>query len=210
MIDVRAGSVPRILVFGFLLVGMLLAGCRTYGRYGNAEETLEQIRRSNDRFAEELQRARRDLDLLIEAAEEDSSLRAYAERYRSLLRAHEALLAENRELEQRLAESAASYRELHRVFHAILSEERLVRDQYASLYEAIAQQGDTTPAISDTLTPGQPSVAGRYVYVPVFYERLLYANQTLSMQEALRRQRTGEAPEVLPGGEATPDMEQDQ
>lgn len=213
MINVQAGSTPRILVFGFLMAGMLLAGCRTYGRYGNAEETLEQIQGSSERFSEDLQRARRDLDLLTEAAEEDPSLRPYAERYRQLLLTHEALLEEVRELEQRLEEGNNSYRELHRVFHAILSEEQGVRNRYASVHEAIARQGDTTAAASDTLVAaGDPRVAaGRYVFVPVYYERLRNANQTLSMQEALRLQRTGgEAPEMLPGGEAAPDTGQEE
>lgn len=205
MINAQAGPAPRILVFGFLLAGMLLAGCRTYGRYDNPEKTLEQIQRSNERFSEELQRARRDLNLLTDAAQGDSSLRAYAEQYRQLLLAHEALLDENRELQQRL-EGGASYRELHRVFHAILSEERIIRNQYASLHEALARQDSEGVAASDTFATVDPRfTGGRYVYIPVFYERLRHARQALSMREALRRQGTGgEAPELLPGGEEAP------
>ncbi len=188
------------------LLGVVLAGCRTYGEYGSTEETFEQILLANEAFAEGLQRARADLNLLEAVAAGDPVLQLAAEKYRTLLLNHEAILAENRELAAHFEEDDLdSYRDLHAAFGAILAEQDVIYGQYAALREAIAELGDT-PAPPDSLFNVEPRFTKvRYRYVPLYYQRVRNSTRQLTMREAIRRSGRArppldlEAPERLPG-----------
>ncbi len=163
-----------------LAIALALTGCRSYGGdYGNTEETYEQLLVTNRLFAEDLERARADMNLLARAAQDDPDLEEHAEQWRRLLLFHEAALEENHELAADA--DADDYRSVHRLYGAALSEGRLVRNQYQSLLRAIAQVGDTTEA-----EPFRMYTEAQYWVAPTYYERVQSAQERLTMRQALQ------------------------
>lgn len=164
---------------------------------------MEQIREANRLFAESLQRAQSDLNVLERAAASDAALDSHVKRYQTILTVHEAILAENREVADRVADEVGfnwrsleigSYRELNHALGAILAEEKLVRQQYTSFRNALLRQGDTTQVVRR----GEYE-EGRYAITPIFYARVRNAAAPLTMREVLAlRQQT------RPGGDQAP------
>lgn len=175
------GWIHRLLC-GLALV-VLLAGCRTYGRYGTEAETYDQIQRANELFARELERARADLELLQQAASSNSMLTPYAERYAAIVARHQAFLEQHRALAGTLAEHQGNYRVLHQGYGSILSEQNVVQDQYTNLLVRLKRtatmQAETVP------------VEGRYQVAPQYYLRLQYANERLTVRDVLSSLQEG-------------------
>lgn len=185
---VWAPSRLRTLLTLLLVMGAL-AGCRSYGSHGAEEATMEQIREANRLFAESLQRAQSDLNVLQRAAAEDASLEPHVEKYQNILTVHEAILAENREVADRVAGEVGfnwstlevgSYRTLNRALGAISAEEKLVRQQYASFRNALVREGEAVPVVRR----GEYE-EGRYAITPLFYARARNAAAPPSMREVL-------------------------
>lgn len=179
---------------GWMLVLLVLGGCRTYGAYDNEEQTLEEIAEANAVFADELERARADLATLDAAASGDARLAEPAVVFGATLALHELALAAHLLAAEEVDDD--DYRELHRLYGAIISDQQIIRDQYAYALAGLDTSVAATPA-------EDPGMQARYYVVPPYYERIRQANERLSVTERLRR--AGQAPGyVAPSGGLVP------
>lgn len=197
-----------------LLAGsiVMLAGCRSYGRYDAKEKMLPEMRQSVQQFTSDLKRARANLDLLQQAAADDSTLRVVADEYDRAVARHEEMLNENQQILSRFQQDdLPSYRDVHRIFGAMLSEHQAARNRYRSLIKAVRYPGitqrlearaDTGQAgmrrsLPDTLLHARDETftEGRYYVAPIFYERMQSAGSDMTMRQALaeRQQRRTQA-----------------
>lgn len=214
--DVRLPGSPWASWGALLAMAALaLAGCRTYGGYDSTEKMLPQMQQSVRSFGEDLQRARANRALLVEAAEGDSVLRAVAQEFGRAVQHHEQVLEENRAILDRFEEDLGSYRTMHRAYGAMLSEHEAARKRYRSLVRAVRYPGVTQTfeapsggrtggqlrALPDTLprTRAENFTEGRYYMAPIFYDQVQSANTELTMRQALtarsrRESRPGTSP----------------
>ncbi|NBC15754.1 MAG: hypothetical protein GVY18_00385 [Bacteroidetes bacterium] len=168
-----------VLVVG---LGMLVTGCRTYGGYGTEAETLEQIQQTVDRFADALDRARGNLSLLQDAANDNAAYADAAEKYAEAVAAHEAALAYARDLSEEAAADPGDYRLLSRAYGAIVTDLRLAGDRYTRITDVLQQTLQTPEALPGGMTLAQRWVravplVSRYQVRPPYYERVDYAQQ---------------------------------
>lgn len=176
----------RAFLAGCLLAVSLLGGCRTYGGYGSEAATYAQIQKANQRFEQDLARAQAELSTLESASE--PLLQTLADRFARIVEAHEAILDEHKQLAEQLSEGS-SYRALHRTYGAIVVEQRVLRAQYQELLEHVydAFPADTT---SVTAVVEQP-----YALIPPYYARISAAGRSITVNDVLRRVRSGARPE---------------
>lgn len=149
-----------------LLAVVVLTGCRSYGEHGSQEVMYDQMQLAVDQFESDLNRARADLDLLLDAAEEEEALQAFVEAYRRALERHENHLEEHQRAIERY-DGSSSHRDLRRNYGAIITEQRMVRNRYDRLHEQIqftrlvVEEEDAPLALDRS----------RYALVPSFYDR---------------------------------------
>lgn len=166
--------------FVFFCVGLLaLTGCRTYGGYGSEEATYRQMQQANRQFANDLERARADLEALEDAAAQNDALTSYAERFQALVQRHEQTLEEHRATVEGMSASD-DYRSLHRSYGTIITEARILRKQYNRVVERVRQtvRGESGPTVERV-------DRSAYFVEPVEYKAERNA-QRLTMDEALR------------------------
>lgn len=194
---IRSNTVRRISLVSLLVV-LLVTGCRTYGGYGTEEETHQQIKVANRQFADELERARADLNLLESAASGNGALQPLLRRYDSLVTVHETMLAGHRAIAENL-EGSGDYRELNRAYGAIITDGRLHQDQYQRVIADVVAtvSGDSTFMLAEAIPP-----ENRYFVAPIFYQQVRYRDSRPSMQSALRGETQG--PPEMQGPESQP------
>ena len=129
---------------------LLVSGCRSYGGYGSEEAMYRQIERLVQRFAQDLENARADLVALENAAAQNSELALLAEQYAALVQGQEAILDEQRGLLADLS-PGATYRSLHRAHGAIMAEQRTVRLQRQGLLRGFLETVDADTTAADRL-----------------------------------------------------------
>lgn len=214
----RQGRRGAAVVCGLLLV---LAGCRTYGRYDAQEKILPEMRQAILVSASDLERAESNLEQLRRAARNDSALLVVADEYAEAVARHAELLKENRRILALYEEDLPDYRRIHRTFGAMLSEQQAARNRYRSLTKAVLYPtitrheegeeaareapGRALQSLPDTVrwARDESFTEGRYFVAPVFYERLQSASSDLTMRQALAvRQQRRAQPGRLSGGEA--------
>ena len=174
-----------------LLVLFVAAGCRTYGGYGSAEDTLAKIQEATQRFAEDYQRAQGERDALQRAAAADPALAEVAERFAAVVEQQGAMVEEHR----RTAEEASAggnilfawvgpdaYRRLHRTYGALISDQQIIQDRYAEVLGALEEAVGTATMMK---TPEE----GRYQVAPHFYNRTEYAKTQRSAADILAQAR---------------------
>lgn len=120
------------------------SGCRSYGGYESEEVIYQQTERMVQRFAEDLDRARGDVVALEQAASDDPRLAVLAERLALLVAGQEAILDEQQSLLADLS-PGSTYRSLHRAHGAIMAAQRTIRAQRAGLLRDFSEglAGDT-------------------------------------------------------------------
>lgn len=159
---------------------LLLTGCRTYGDegYESGPKMYRALQETVKQLEQDLGRAESDLRRLESAAESRDNLEPLAERYRTLVRGHEAMLQQYRGKAKTLSESSA-YRSLHRSYGALVTERRLVQKQYERATRKV------WATVRDSTTPRAPKQKkSSYMITPVQYPE---GNQPdISMAEALR------------------------
>lgn len=164
---------------GLVLLLVFATGCRTYGGYGIEEEMVQQMQQAVQQFANELDRARSDLKMLAEAAQQNQALESLEARYRDTVERHEAVLDQHRRMVEHFEEGGA-YRELHRSYGAMITEQRVVRNRYGEMHTHIARIVHDQDVTAAGVLP-----ASRYVVNPLYYERV-ENRQALTMREALQ------------------------
>lgn len=171
----RFSTSARLLsVFALLL----LVGCRTYGGYGTEEKTYANIQDAVQRFSEDLDRAKTDLQALQSAADTNEALQPYAERFASEVSRHEATLERHREVLDGLSPSS-SYRDLHRQYGAMTTDQRMIRTFYErTIYNVFATVHD------EPLVQKVETNKSYYQVEPVDYYQLENRDE-LTMEEAL-------------------------
>lgn len=170
-------------IFGIVVIGVLIAGCRSYGGYGTEEATYQQILEAHQVFEEELSRKQADLRGLEQAAAGAEGLGTVAGQYAQLVRGHEAILAEHTDMIAELSEDS-EYRKLHRVFGAIVSQQNTIRSQYRGLIASISQM--QSPQVDSTMQVQRP-----YSLIPPYYRRVGEKQKDFTMNEVLAQARTG-------------------
>lgn len=189
------------VVWGVLLLALATSGCRTYGGYGSAEETLEQIQEATQRFAGDLERARGEQEALQRAAAANPALAALAERYTAVVERQAAVVAE----QQALAETSSAggnilfawvgpdaYRRLHSTYGAIISDQQVIRDRYAEVLMDLQQ------AVGDSASAHGVMHQSRYQVRPQFYERIRSASGKRSVAEILASAPAAPVPADVP------------
>lgn len=169
------------LAWPFLLTLLVLvSGCRSYGGYGSAEETRQQIQRIVDRFEEELSRARADLRTLEAAADRYADLSTPAGGYARVVEGHEAVLDAQRDVAARMAEES-DYRTLRRAYDAMVVQQRLVRRLYQEVLRSAYEVADVDPT---------PDVGRLYSVVPPYYARAGAPDRMLTVNDVVARVRS--------------------
>jgi hypothetical protein len=164
------------------LLALLLAttGCRTYGGYGSEEGTVAQIQQANADFDSRLDRARSDLELLQQSAQENPSLEGLVSVYEQVVAMHEDKLALHQSYAEGLTEDSG-YREISRKYGAVISEQRLVSIRYQEMHERIQQ----TLRTGETSTESA-ALQSSYQVVPLYYRRAENQASGLTMRDALQ------------------------
>lgn len=202
---------------------MMIAGCRTYGRYDATEKMLPEMRQSVKLFAGDLERARTNLTLLQQAASGDSALHVVVAEYAQAVARHEEILRENQQILNRYEDDLPTYRDMHRAFGAMLSEHQAARNRYRSLTRAVryptitrrmepaegpSDRVNTQRSLPDTLLRARDETftEGRYYIAPIFYERLQSEVSDMTMRQALaeRKQRLAQAGRLTPASGGGP------
>jgi hypothetical protein len=171
----------RLLALPLLAVLVLASGCRTYGdsQYDNAQKMRQQMLQAVRQFDDELGRARADLELLEDAAQQQPALAPLVERYQQVVDSHEATLADHDSLARRM-QDAGSYRKLHETYGAMVTDQRLVNRQYDRTVRQVRAvvQGEE-------IERGASGRKSDYYIEPTEYKREQNADR-LTMEEALQ------------------------
>lgn len=169
----------RRLAVALSLVGLVLfTGCRTYGGYGSEEATYSQMQAANAQFADQLERARADLEALQSAADTNAALQPLAERMDNMVDTHEDLLAEHEDLVASMT-ADDGYRALHKAYGTLVTESRLMRKQY----DRVVRNVQATVRGTDLYTKPLSARSAYYVSPIGDPER---APASLTMEQALR------------------------
>jgi len=158
----------------------LLVGCRTYGDegYQSGSKMYSAIQQIVQQYEQDLGRAQSDLRRLESAAESSDTLRALAERYRTLVRGHEATLQDHQRQAEQLTGGSA-YRTLHRTYGAMITDRRLLDRQYQRTVRKV------WATVRDSTIPRTPTrKKSSYIITPVQYP--LQDHPDITMAEALR------------------------
>ena len=177
--DAPHSPVRRLLLVPVLCL-LVLTGCRTYGGYGTEAITLDQIQTATQQFAESLEQARSDLNMLESAAANNPALDSLEQTYRKTVSLHEEKLQLHREVVARFESENGTYRDLSRNYGAILSDQRLVQQRYQSLLRRISRTVRGLDAQEEAMQES------RYFVTPLFYPRTEQRIDTMTMNEALR------------------------
>lgn len=175
---------PRFALAG-LAVLLVLSGCRTYGDdFNRKAHMLSAIETANERFADELSQAQADLERLRTAAEDNTALEPYLERYTAAVATHEEKLSQHEEFEKGAATNPNDHRVLRRNLGAVVTDHSGMRDQYVRIIRAIDFEVNPERAAQRHLEPREKS---QYQSTPPQYDQIRYrdANQ-LQMEDVLR------------------------
>jgi len=145
---------------------------------------LEELKTANERFAEQLQQAQADIDLLRDAAAENEALSSYVEEFEAAVSTHAQMLEEHESLEADAEMKANDYRVVHRNFGAIVTDHSGMRDQYVRIIRAVDFEVNPERAAQRHLEPREKS---QYQSTPPQYDQIRYreANR-LQMEDVLR------------------------
>lgn len=168
-----------------LLVLGISSGCRTYGGHGSEQASYDQIATINTRFAQDLERAKGELQGLTQAAGSDADLKMALKQYESLLGLHEEMVAEHAELAGTLVVKpgaigrlGTSYRDLNRALGYITAEQLGMKNDYVSFASSLLKNDDQRAAVQEE--------ESRYEIAPPYYERIRFALAKRSVSDALR------------------------
>ena len=166
-----------------LLVFVLLSGCRTYGGYDTEQTSYDRIGTINALFAQELEKAKGELQFIQQAAGTDAELGAAVAQYEALLAQHEEMVAAHDELASTLVvktgllgKLSTSYRDLNRGLGYIAADQLTMRNQYGAFAASLLD--DSQKAMVE---PEQ----GRYHVAPPYYEQIRFAIASMSVSDAL-------------------------
>lgn len=183
------------LLGAMLLLMLVAAGCRTYGGYGSAEETLAKIQEATQRFAEDHERAQGERDALQRAATANPALAALAARFAAVVERQGALVEQHRVWAEEASAGGNilfawvgpdAYRQLHRTYGALITDQQIVQDRYAEVLRGLQQAVGGTPA-------RRVQEEGRYQIAPQFYDRIEYALDQRSVADILAQARSAVA-----------------
>lgn len=180
MISDAPHSSVRPLILIPVVCLLMLAGCRTYGGYETEALTLNQMQTATQQFADKLEQARADLNLLEQATATNEALQALERRYRETVSLHEEKLQLHRDVVARFEAEDGTYRDLHRNYGALISDQRLVQQRYRSLLQRISRTVRGLGAQDDAM------LESHYFVTPLFYPRTESQRSRLTMNEALR------------------------
>ena len=166
-----------------LLVFVVLTGCRTYGGYDTEQASYDRIETINALFAQDLEKAKGELQFIQQAAGNDAELQAAVAQYEALLAQHEAMVAAHDELASTLVVNTGflgklttSYRDLNRGLGYIATDQLTMRNQYKAF---------ATSLLDDSQKAMLQTVQARYQIAPPYYESIRYAIAEKSVSDAL-------------------------
>ncbi len=167
----------------FLLVCILLTGCRTYGDYGTEQASFDRIATINGIFAQELEKAKGELQYLTQAAGSDAELKTAVANYEALLAKHEAMVASHNELASSLVvktglfgKLSTSYRDLNRGLGYIAADQLNMRNQYKTFAASLLESSQRAHVQDEQ---------SRYHVAPPYYEQIRFALAEKSVSDAL-------------------------
>ena len=167
----------RFFTVSSLLVVFLLSGCRTYGGYDSEEATFGQIAESNTVFANDLDKARGELQKLEQAAQGNSTLSPYVADYEKLLEKHSHMVEEHAKLASELdvktgflGQLTPSYRNLNRALGYIAAEQAAMKGHYHQLAAHIEGSSYAEGDIWESNIS-----RSRYQAVPPYYQAISHA-----------------------------------
>lgn len=167
-------------VLAVLASVFLLVGCRTYGNeeHQSGPKMYSAIQQIVQQYEQDLGRAQSDLRRLEATAESSDTLRALADRYRTLVRGHASTLQNHQRQAEQLTEKSA-YRTLHRTYGAMVTDRRLLDRQYQRTVRKV------WATVRDSPIPRTPTRRkSSYMITPVNYP--LQDHPNITMAEALQ------------------------
>ena len=177
---------PRFLVLASVLL-VVLSGCRTYGGYDSEAALFGQIEESNKVFANDLEKAKGELQRLEQAAQRNSALSSFVTDYEMLLEKHSHMVEAHAELASELdvktgflGQLTPSYRNLNRALGYIAAEQAAMKGHY---FQLAAQIGGSSYAEGNIWKSNINR--SRYQAVPPFYQAIAHALERTSVSGAL-------------------------
>lgn len=168
----------------YLVLFLMLAGCRTYGDYGSEQASFDRIAAINTQFAQTLERARGELETLQRAAASDSDLNAAVAQYEKLLAHHTEMVAAHGDLAATLevktgmlGKLSTSYRNLNRALGYIAVDQLAMHNHYKQFATSLLEDQDMIANVE--------LEQSRYQIAPPFYEQIRFALAQKSISEAL-------------------------
>lgn len=179
-------SFPRFFVVASLLV-FVLSGCRTYGGYNSEMAIFNQIEESNKVFANDLEKARGELQKLEQASQSDSEISSLIPQYEMLLEKHSHMVEQHAKLASELdvqtgliGQLTPSYRNLNRALGYIAVEQAAMKSHY---YRIAAEIGGSSYAEGGIWKSNISR--SRYQAIPPFYQAINNALEQKSISGAL-------------------------
>lgn len=167
-----------------LLIVVILSGCRTYGDYGTEQASFDQIEAANQQFAQDLERARGELETLKSAAGRDADLRNAVTQYEALLAKHEEMSMAHKELAAGLevktgpiARLGNSYRDLNRALGNVAAEQLQMENHYRDFAASLIKDAGQRAHVEFEQS--------RYMVAPPYYEQIRFALAERSISDAL-------------------------
>ena len=174
--------------FSFLVcfLILILSGCRTYGGYDSEVALFDQVEESNSVFANELNKARGELQKLQQAAQQDVSMAPMVAEYEMLLEKHSHLVELHADLAATLevktgilGQLTPAYRHLNRVMGSIAVEQNAMKGQYYQFADRLINREDTGDMWAASIAKS------RYQAVPPYYRAISHALDRKSVSAAL-------------------------
>ena len=168
----------------YLVLFLMLAGCRTYGDYGSEQASFDRVAAINTQFAQTLERARGELETLQRAAASDSDLNAAVAQYEVLLAQHADMVAAHEDLAATLevktgmlGKLSTSYRNLNRALGYITTDQLTMHNHYKQFATSLLEDQGMIASVEQE--------QGRYQIVPPFYEQIRFALAQKTISQAL-------------------------
>lgn len=168
----------------YLVLFLMLAGCRTYGDYGSEQASFDRVAAINSQFAQTLERARGELETLQRAAASDSDLNAAVTQYEALLAQHAAMVSAHGDLAASLdvktgmlGKLTPSYRNLNRALGYIAADQLAMHNHYKQFATSLLEDQGMIATVQQEQS--------RYQIAPPFYEQIRFALAQKSISDAL-------------------------
>lgn len=170
----------RFMPIAVSVLVLFLAGCRTYGDYGSVDKTVDKISEANEAFARAYERAQSNAEALRRAAQTNTAVVPYAEKYEMVVAEHGHMVDQHAEAFDALPGTVFRYAASNRLLGAIVSEQNMIGNRYAEIARDAAR-------VVGLDSSDDPRPASNYSLVPPYFERIRHSIGSRGLDDVIRR-----------------------